>query len=278
MDNPAGFKFDEIGYWSEIKLDIIREYASAYSTIMAAQRNPSLFHVYIDAFAGAGIHRSKSRHELVSGSPLNALEVQPPFRAYHFIDIESEKVENLRQMIGPRVDVFLYRGDCNKILVEKVFPQVAYEQYKRGLCILDPYSLHLDWSVIERAGRSRAMDVFLNFPVADMNRNVLWRDPHEVSESQKARLTAFWGDDSWRDVAYQPNLFGDPDKLSNETIAQAFKMRLQKVAGFARVPNPIPMRNSRGATVYYLFFASQKDIAEQILLYIFGKYEHREER
>lgn len=28
--------FDEIGYWSEIKLDIIREYAQAYSTILSA--------------------------------------------------------------------------------------------------------------------------------------------------------------------------------------------------------------------------------------------------
>ena len=32
--------FDEIGYWSEIKLDIVREYAVAYSTILSAQRNP----------------------------------------------------------------------------------------------------------------------------------------------------------------------------------------------------------------------------------------------
>jgi len=28
---PAPLKFDEIGYWSEVKLEIIKEYASAYS-------------------------------------------------------------------------------------------------------------------------------------------------------------------------------------------------------------------------------------------------------
>ncbi len=26
-------KYDEIGYWSEVKLDIVREYAAAYSKI-----------------------------------------------------------------------------------------------------------------------------------------------------------------------------------------------------------------------------------------------------
>jgi len=27
-------RLDEVGYWSEIKLDIVREYAKAYSTIL----------------------------------------------------------------------------------------------------------------------------------------------------------------------------------------------------------------------------------------------------
>ena len=28
-------QFDEIGYWSEVKLDIVRKYAAAYSKILA---------------------------------------------------------------------------------------------------------------------------------------------------------------------------------------------------------------------------------------------------
>jgi hypothetical protein len=39
--------YDEIGIWSEVKLDIIREYAVAYSTILSKQR---LRHIYVDAF------------------------------------------------------------------------------------------------------------------------------------------------------------------------------------------------------------------------------------
>jgi hypothetical protein len=37
------------------------------------------------------------------------------------------------------------------------------------------------------------------------------------------------------------------------------------------------MRNSNGAVVYYLFFASQKDTAENIVLDIFKKYRARGE-
>lgn len=52
-------KLDEIGYWSELKLDIIREYATAYSTVMAKQSVVKSY-MYVDAFAGAGTHISKT--------------------------------------------------------------------------------------------------------------------------------------------------------------------------------------------------------------------------
>jgi three-Cys-motif partner protein len=68
-------QLDEIGYWSEIKLEILKKYAAAYSTILTAHRNPSLYHVYINAFAGAGVHVSKGSGQFVLGSPLNALAV-----------------------------------------------------------------------------------------------------------------------------------------------------------------------------------------------------------
>jgi three-Cys-motif partner protein len=267
-------QFDEIGYWSEIKLEILKNYARAYSTILSARENPSFYHIYIDAFAGAGVHVSETTGDFVLGSPLNALRVKPPFREYHLIDIKRERVENLKKLVGSNRDVFIYQGDCNKILLDRVFPRVKYEHYQRAMCILDPYALHLNWTVIAAAGQTKAIDIFLNFPVADINRNVLWRDPQSVEGSQKARLTAFWGG-TWHDVAYQSDLFGNPYKQSNEAIAEAFRNRLKDVAGFARVPKPIPMRNSKGAIVYYLFFASQKDTAEHIVLDIFEKYQNR---
>lgn len=270
-------QFDRIGYWSEIKLEIIKEYASAYSTILAAQTGPSFHHVYIDAFAGAGMHLTSATQDFVLGSPLNALLVRPPFREYHFVDIEPEKVSSLRDLIGPRSDVAIYQGDCNRILLDEVFPKVRFEDYRRGLCILDPYGLDLAWPVILTAGRMKTLDMFLNFPVMDMNRNVLWRNPERVDSVQKARMNAYWGDESWKEAAYSTNenLFKELEKQPNELIAEAFRRRLSEVAGFARVPTPIPMRNSTGAIVYYLFFASPNNTAGDIVLDIFDKYRSK---
>ncbi len=267
-------QFDQIGVWSEVKLEILKKYAVAYSTILSAQTKVSFSHVYIDAFAGAGQHVSKSTQEFVPGSPLNALAVQPQFREFHLIDIAPEKIENLQELIGPRDDVFIYQGDCNEILLKDVFPRVRYDQYRRGLCVLDPYGLHLDWNVISAAGHMRSLDVFLNFPVQDMNRNIFWHNPEGVDEAQIRRMNLFWGDESWRNVVYETkwNLFKMPEKEPNEVIAEAFRRRLEEVGGFERVPEPLPMENSRGAVIYYLFFASQNKTAEKIAREIFAKY------
>src|SRR5579862_6536611 len=94
---PGFAEFDEIGYWSEVKLDIVREYASAYSKILTTKKLP---HIYVDAFAGAGQHISKTTGEFVHGSPSNALNVQPPFREYHFIDLNASKIENLHASLA----------------------------------------------------------------------------------------------------------------------------------------------------------------------------------
>ena len=51
MARKRSLKFDKVGNWSEIKLEIVEAYAQAYSKIISAQKNPQLYHVYIDAFA-----------------------------------------------------------------------------------------------------------------------------------------------------------------------------------------------------------------------------------
>ena len=127
----------------------------------------------------------------------------------------------------------------------------------------------------------KSIEIFLNFPTMDMNRNVLWRNSEKVAPEDSARMTAFWGDESWRSAAYRsvPSLFDDlEERTDNETVVEAFRQRLQKVAGFDYVPEPMPMRNSIGKTVYYLFFASQKPVARDIVTHIFNKYRHHGER
>jgi three-Cys-motif partner protein len=271
------FEFDVINYWSEVKLDIIKDYARAYSRIMAKQQWCK-GHFYIDAFAGAGMHISRATGEFIPGSPLNAVNTIPPFSHYYLIDLDSGKTDNLRQLTKEFQNVTVFDGDSNNVLMTDVFPSLLAEKFCRSLCILDPYGLHLNWNVVKAAGQSGTMEIFLNFPVADINRNALWNQPNQVKPEQAARLTAFWGDESWRAVAYDTSMdfFGHPTKTDNETIVEAFRKRLADVAGFKYVLKPMPMRNRNNAVVYYLIFATPNATADKIVEHIFNKYKDRQ--
>jgi three-Cys-motif partner protein len=266
---------DEVGLWSEMKVEIVRDYAKEYSKIISKRK---LTHAYIDAFAGAGVHLSRTTGEYIPGSPLNALMVEPPFKEYHFIDLNGNRTGQIRELAGDRSDVFTYEGDCNTILPCEVFPRVTWKKYGRALCLLDPYNIDLSWDVVAQAGKMGTIEIFLNFMIMDINMNVLRNDPGNVAPIQTARMNRFWGDESWRNVIYDNtgNLFGWDEKVAgNEALAEAYQKRLRDVAGFKFVPAPVPMKNSIGRTIYYLFFASPNSTANKIVEYIFNKYRNK---
>jgi three-Cys-motif partner protein len=109
----------------------------------------------------------------------------------------------------------------------------------------------------------------------DINRNALARDATK-DRPKHDDLTRFWGDDSWRSAAYeaQPLLFGGEElvKKTNEQFVDAFRKRLMQRAGFQFVAEPLPMRNSTRAVVYYLFFASPNTTGRKIVNNIFDRY------
>lgn len=275
-------EFDIIGPWSEVKLDILRQYASPYSTILKAK---NFYHLYIDAYAAGGSHISRTTREVIPGSPLIALETEPPFDEYHFIDADRGRVDQLRRLTADRSNVHVHAGDCNEILLRDVFPRCRWEDRRRALCLLDPYNIDLRWEVIATAGRMKTVEVFVNFMVMDMNMNVLLRDPAKAEPSQVARMDRFWGDGSWRDVAYEPNPQGNLFTVSehikvddaNEKMSEAYRQRLIDVGGFAYAPEPVRFVNSLGFTIYYLFFASPNHTGSKIVEDIFRKHRTKQE-
>lgn len=271
---------DFVGEWTEVKLDIIRKYAKAYSDILNAQHR--LEHWYIDAFAGAGMHLSKKDQRVVTGSPINALQVEPRFKRYYFIDKSAKKYgilkslaeEELRACPEPRPQVDVENEDCNIYLMEKLFPRLSYETYRRALCIIDPYGMHLDWKILETAGTLGTIDVFLNFPIMDMNRNVLRRDLESADQQQRERMNRFCGGDWWQSIVYRTDydLFGYPEKTTSDGLIREFGNRLKRIAGFKYVAEPIAMKNDKKNVLYYLFFASPKAVAKKIASDVISKY------
>jgi three-Cys-motif partner protein len=272
---------ESIGNWTEIKLHIIKEYAAAYTRILKEQSWCRAY-AYIDAFAGPGTFVSReARERTIPGSPLNALNVDGKFTEYHFIDIERSRIDSLKDLVAGRPDVgsiHFYVGDANEVLVSKVLPQFRYNSFRRALCILDPYGVDIEWSTIESIAGARTMDLFINFPLMDINRNAALKTLEVSNPIEGRRFTKLWGDQSWKRLAYveQRRLFEESVLIkkikANETIKNGFLARLREKAGFPFLAEPILMRNTAGGPLYFLFFASHQRVAQKIAQDIFEKW------
>ncbi|HEX5315483.1 MAG TPA: three-Cys-motif partner protein TcmP, partial [Candidatus Kapabacteria bacterium] len=119
--NGADLKFDEVGYWSELKLQIVEEYGSAYTRAFSGVGR-GLKRYYIDAYSGPGVHISKRTKDKIEGSPSRALKIVPKFDHFYFIDIREDKTDHLETLCGGRTDVSIFTEDSNQLLVQKILP------------------------------------------------------------------------------------------------------------------------------------------------------------
>src|SRR5262249_29303134 len=256
---------DRLNSWSIVKHDIVSKYLSAYTTILHQQRWVKRY-VYIDAFAGAGVAVDAESDQLVAAGALRALDVEPRFSEYHFIEKNPQKVELLQRLARDRNDAVVHLGDYRTVL-PNLLERCRYTDYARGLCLLDPYGLSVDFSMLEEIAAMKSVEIFFNFMLVGANRNVLWNvDPQTLSATQKALMTRVWGHERWPDELYekQYDLLGERHvKVNNERVIKAYTKRLH-AAGFQYVPEPIAMRNRMNAPLYYLFFCSQNRTAAKI--------------
>ena len=117
----APVEFDEIGDWSELKLEIVEKYGAAYTKTFSG-RGHRLKKYYVDGFSGPGAHVSKRTKARVEGSPARALKISPPFDGFFFIDIDSDKTAYLNKLCKGRDDVRILTGDANVKLLADVLP------------------------------------------------------------------------------------------------------------------------------------------------------------
>lgn len=87
--------FDEVGRWSQEKLELLRQYLVAYTSILGTQSWWCKKVHYIDAFSGGVWHIAKGNGTYIPGSPILALRNDPPFNTFTFIDINKERIDNL---------------------------------------------------------------------------------------------------------------------------------------------------------------------------------------
>jgi three-Cys-motif partner protein len=262
------------GAWTTAKLQILGGYLGAYSH---ALKNQPFKTAYIDAFAGTGYRARGSKRapehplfpleaertqELLDGSARVALKTTPPFDRYIFIEKNRRRATALEQLkrdfpdVADAIDV--RRGEANhsiRSLCAKDWRR------RRAVLFLDPYGMQVEWTTIEAIGRTKAIDLWILFPLGVAVNRLLMRSGR-IPQSWRKRLDLLLGP-GWYEALYRlertPSLFDDEAtrvvKATTASIGQYFNDRLQTVfAGVAKAPRVLV--NSVGCPLYLLCFAA----------------------
>jgi len=262
------------GKWTEQKLDILEKYLRAWLSIFNGNENAKYFRtVYLDAFAGTGYRSvsSNSEEELfdsvteeeseqfMEGSSLRAIHLDPKFDEIILVDRKRKHVQSLKdfQKQDPRVRVV--KDDANHFITEWV-KSVNWKK-TRAVLFLDPYGLQVDWKTLELVAQTKAIDLWLLFPLGNGIIRMLKRGELPSLPWQR-KITKFLGTEDWKNEFYQTTeeegLFGmikSTEKTATpETIKRYFVKRLETIFP-AVAPNPVELRNSVNNPMFLFCFA-----------------------
>ncbi|WP_087754150.1 three-Cys-motif partner protein TcmP [Paraburkholderia caledonica] len=267
------------GEWTEQKLEALRKYLEAYRKIFSANENARFFKtLYIDAFAGTGeradivrdggtlLDVGEQTTAFHKGSARIALELTEPFDEYIFVDKNGDHADALKKMIATsfpdvagRCQVFTANG------IDVVGEQLQWRDWKRwrAVLFLDPYGMSVPWNLIRRIAETKAIDMWLLFPLGQGVNRLLSRD-QRPNKAHAKKLTEVFGTEDWQSAFYtssiQTDLFGETiETISKDApfskIATFWQQRLNTV--FAGVcPRVLYLKNSKDNPIYLLCFAA----------------------
>jgi three-Cys-motif partner protein len=200
--------------------------------------------------------------EFLDGSARIALQVEPRFHKYIFIEkspLKAAELEKLKDCFpDKRDDITIQTRDANIYLQELCARSWADH---RAVLFIDPFGMQLTWDTLKAVAKTQAIDTWILFPVSGVNR-LLVRDGN-IPDGWRKRLDAMFGEPDWFDVFFpkrRGELFEtDPDDRKKaadmDLIGRYFNERLSSVfAGVAQ--NPYTLRNTRGAPLFLLCFAA----------------------
>ena len=214
----ANLKHSFGGEWTREKLERIKEYLVNYK--IALKNKPFKFG-YIDAFAGTGYVNQKDDNlqpflpefsedevkDFFEGSARIALQIEDPFDSYIFIEKDKDKVSELESLKAEFPQLANRIKSVNREANEYIKDLCKKDWLKtnrRAVMFLDPYGMQVNWETIEAIAKTKAIDLWILFPLG-VAVNRLLRNDGQISETVKLRLDELFGTKDWQDDFLQEN-------------------------------------------------------------------------
>jgi len=277
------------GTWTDDKLRRVSAYLKAYN--IALQFKPSrakpFQRIYIDAFAGSGYRVTSASTEpslldedtqvLAKGSARVALEVNPPFDRYIFIERSAERFQELIRLKNEFSSLsgsMVFLNEDANLSIRKLCAETDW-RVTRAVVFLDPFGMQVDWATVQALGATAAVDLWYLVPTG-MGLSRLARHDGLLPPAWQQRMERMTGDPNWKSAFYRHRdtltLFGKEATTERDAgikkIESYFLHRLGTC--FAGVARHGVTLGPKGRDMYLLAFACANEQGKEIALRIAG--------
>lgn len=277
------------GPWTIKKKKVIAQYLKAYQTAL----KKTIFEKwYVDAFAGEGYHYldiddpmqlslnlnsyeeaplDPNEYLKYCGSPILALQTNPPFDQYIFIELSKTKCKTLNTIIdkyGKDKNIITKTDDANNSIREICNAIKGKKGRCRCVLFLDPYGLAVSWETLNIISKTKGIDLWYLFPTGAIKRMLL-HDRDNMEKSWAIKLDDLFGTNTWREKLYtkrntkneQFSFLRDKDIPKQKLIPatsieiQSFILkRMNTIFPFVS-DEALSLYNSKGFLLFSLIFA-----------------------
>ena len=243
-----------IGKHSEIKLLCIQRYLSVYSNIMA-HSNSYKDYYFIDGFASTGSCKSKGTQNIVHGSAIIALNIEPSFTKYFFIELNQKKARELEGLKTkyPTKSIKIFQGDCN-VKIDETLKEI--KSNVPFIALLDPQAGDLYWDTIVKIAQKNKAELFINFPFGmAINRYMPLVDGKNVDAEMELKLNKIFDSEAWKLIYGERKKRTISSAVARDKYLDIYLQGLKALSfKYYAVKN---LKNSKKAHIYYLIFATR---------------------
>ena len=211
---PVGQKWLFGGDWTEQKLDILSDYLCAYNTALKNQPfagftwTPSRAQAIVSnariSFNWPAFSRKSAKTNRSSSSRVQQSahwkRDQPSTVTFSWNQMlrRSANWRSLkREHPDKAAEIHIEQGEANAFV--QGYCQRENWRSTRAVLFLDPFATQVEWRTIEAIAHTKAIDVWILFPLMAVNR-LLANDPEKAC---RARLDRIFGTQDWFDAFYR---------------------------------------------------------------------------
>lgn len=252
------------GPWTDEKLQVVLSYLGFFTRALGGKFSRV---VYIDAFAGTGSREFEDEFgETLSsdGSALRALDIEPPFGEYIFIEKDPGKAAELERNLATRQGrtTRVIVGDANGKLVE--FLRSWDLRNSRGVVFLDPFAMSVNWSTLEAIAKTKSLDLWFLFPINALARTMPKNG--EIPDEWLNKLVSIFGENPKQELyktISTTSLFDEIGEVEEtfrpggmRTLGGYVVRRLRTIFQGYVSPDALVLKNSKNSTMFLLLFCS----------------------